>query len=48
MHKPESLRDNEMHKLPWNFDIQTDHLIDDTYLKRRTCSIIDFTVQADH
>ena len=27
MHKPESVRENEMHKWLWDFEIQTDHLI---------------------
>ena len=27
MHKPESVLENEMHKIPWDFEIQTDHLI---------------------
>ena len=27
MHNPESVLENEMHKLLWDFDIQTDHLI---------------------
>ena len=27
MHNPESILDNEMHKLLWNFENQTDHLI---------------------
>ena len=27
MDKPESILENEMHKLLWDFEIQTDHLI---------------------
>ena len=27
MHKPESILENEMHKILWDFEIQTDHLI---------------------
>ena len=27
MHKPESFQENEMHKLLWDFEKQTDHLI---------------------
>ena len=27
MYKPESLLENETHKLLWDFEIQTDHLI---------------------
>ena len=27
MHNPESILENETHKLPWNFEIQMNHLI---------------------
>ena len=27
MHKSESVRENKIHKLLWDFEIQTDHLI---------------------
>ena len=27
MHNPKSALENEMHKILWDFDIQTDHLI---------------------
>ena len=27
MHKPESVLENEMHKILWDFETQTDHLI---------------------
>ena len=27
MHNPESVRENEMYKLLWDLEIQTDHLI---------------------
>ena len=27
MHNPASVLENDTHKLPWDFDIQTDHLI---------------------
>ena len=27
MHNPESVLENEMHKVLWDFEIQTDHLI---------------------
>ena len=47
-----SVLENETHKLPWDFDIQTDHRTsarqpDLTIInkKRRTCRIVDF---ADH
>ena len=50
MSNPESVLENEMHKLFWDFGIQTDHLMSARRLdlirgKKRTCSIVDF---ADH
>ena len=27
LHNPESAPENETHKIPWDFEIQTDHLI---------------------
>ena len=55
MHKPESVLENETHKILWDFKIQTDHLITarrpDLVLinkKKRTCHIVDFAVPADH
>ena len=55
MHNPTFVLENEMHKLPWDFDIQMDHLIlarrTDLIIinkKKRTCKIVDFTVSADH
>ena len=54
-HKPESAPENETHKLLWDFDIQTDHLISARrpYLiiinkKERTCRIVDFDIPAEH
>ena len=54
-HKPESVLENETHKILWDFEIQTDHLITarrpDLVLinkKKRTCHIVDFAVPADH
>ena len=55
MHKPESVQENGMHKIPWVFEVQTDHLI----LARRpclvlinkikrTCHVTDFAVPANH
>ena len=32
MHKPAPVLENEKHKLRWDFDIQTDHLISDRRL----------------
>ena len=55
MHNPESVLENETHKLLWDFDIQTDHLISarrpDLVIinkKNRTYRIVDFAVPADH
>ena len=55
MYNPESVLKNEMHKLLWDYDIQTDHLISawrtDLIIidhKERTCRIVDFSVPADH
>ena len=56
MHKPAPVLENATHKLLWDFNIQTDHLIParrpDLIIinnnKKRTCKIIDFAVPADH
>ena len=47
--------ENDTHKLLWDFNIQTDHLIPakrpDLIIlikKKRTCKIVDFDVPADH
>ena len=54
MHNAESVLANETHKLLWDFDIQTDHLIsarqpdNHNNKKKRTGKIGDFTVLADH
>ena len=47
--------ENNTHKLLWDFDIHTDHLISsrrpDLIIinkKKRTCKIVDFAVSADH
>ena len=55
MHKPESVLENETHKILWDYEIQTDHLIParrpDLVLinkKKRTCQLVDFAVPADH
>ena len=53
MHNPESVLENEMHKLLWDFDIQTDHLNFgqttrpyNNQQKKRTCWIVNFVVSA--
>ena len=56
MHNPESVQENETHKLQWDFDIQTNRLISarrpDLIIinkkKKRTCKFEDFDVPADH
>ena len=57
MHNPASVRENDTHKLLWDFDIKTDHLISarrpgfiviNKKKKKRTCKIVDFAVPADH
>ena len=41
--------ENDTHKLLWDIDIQTDHLISARrIIKKRTCKIVNFTVPADH
>ena len=55
MHNPVPALENDTHKLLWDFNIQTDHLItaripDLTIInkKKRICQIVDFAVTADH
>ncbi len=60
MHNPAPLLENNTHKLLWDFDIQTDHLISarrpDLIIvnnkkqkkKERICKIVDFAVTADN
>ena len=55
MHNLESILENEMHKLLWDFEIQTDHLISarqpDLVIvnkKKRVCRIVHFTIPADY
>ena len=54
MQNPAAVIENDTHKLLWDFDIQTDHLISarrpDQIInkKRRICKIVDFAVSADH
>ena len=59
MHNPAPVLKNDAHKLLWDFNIQTDHLIParrpDLIIikkkkkkKKRTCKIVDFAVPADH
>ena len=59
MHNPAPVLENDTHKLLWDFNIQTDHLIParrpDLIIikkkkkkKKRICKIVDFAVPADH
>ena len=55
MNNPEAVLENNTHKLQWDFDIHTDHLISarrpDLIIinkKKRTGKIVDFAVPADH
>ena len=55
MHKPESVLENEMRKLHWDFEIQTDHQISGrrpdvviVNIKKRNCWIVDFVVPVDY
>ncbi len=55
MHNPESVLENETHKLQCDIEIQIDHIISarqpDLVIinkqKKRTCQFVDFAVQAD-
>ena len=55
MHNPAPVLENDSHKLLWDFNIQTDHVIParrpDLMIinkRKRICKIIDFAVPADH
>ena len=55
MHNPAPVLENDTHKLIWDFNMQTDHLISartpDLKInkkKKRLCKIVDFAVPADH
>ena len=56
MHNPLLLLENDTHKLQWDFDIHTDHLISarrpDLIIintkKKKICKIVNFAVSADH
>ena len=55
MHNPAPVLENNTHKLLWDFDIHTDHLISaripDLIIinkKKRICKIVDFAVSTDH
>ena len=55
MHNPESVLENETHKLLWDFEIQTNHQIfarrpDLIIIKKKEgiCRIVDFAAPVDH
>ena len=55
MHNPAPVLENNTHKLLWDFDIHTDHLLSerrpDVIIinnKKRICKIVDFADPADH
>ena len=56
MYNPASVLENDTHKLQWDFNIQTDHLIPArrpnliiiNIKKKSICKIVDFAVPADH
>ena len=57
MRNPESVLENDTHKLLWDFEIETDHLISarrpDLMIvtqrkKKKTCWVVDFAVAADY
>ena len=55
MHNSESVLENVTHKLHWDFNIQTDHLISARRLhliiinkRKRTCRMVNFPVLADY
>ena len=51
MHNPAPVLENNTHKLLWDFDIHTGHLMsrpNNNQKKKRTCKIVDFAVPANH
>ena len=56
MYNPKSVLENEIYKILWDFEIQTDHLIsarrpDQVIInkkKKKIYQIVDFGVLADH
>ena len=54
MHNPAPVLENDTHKLLWDFNIQTDHLIPTRrpgliiINRKRICKIVDFAVPVDH
>ena len=53
MHNPAPVLENDTHKLLWDINIHTDHLISTRrpnliIIKKKNCKIVDFAVPADH
>ncbi len=53
MHNPAPALENDLHKLLWDFNIQTDHLIparrlDLIIINKKKCKIVIFAVPVDH
>ena len=53
MHNPAPVLENDTHKLLWDFNIQTNHLIsarrpDLIIINKKISKIVDFAVPADH
>ena len=53
MHNPASALENNTHKIPWDLNMQMDHLISAgrpnlIIKKKRTSKIVNFAVPADH
>ena len=52
MHNPEPVQENATHKVLWDFEIQTDHLISarrpDLVKKKKKDRIVDFAVPINH
>ena len=55
IHNPAAVLENDLHKLLWDFNIQTDHLIParrpDLIIinkRKRICKIVDFDVTGEH
>ena len=59
MYYPAPVLENDTHKLRWDFNIQTDHLIsarrpdliiinNNKKKKKKICKIVDFALPADH
>ena len=51
MNNQDSVLENETHKLLWDFEIQTDHLIParrSDLIKKKNCRTVKFAVPADH